>query len=157
VTVSNAVANVSINEFVQSHTTLFTGLTPDKTYYAIVVSEDTAGNVATSTEISFTTLPVPVADTQAPIISSLTSSAVASTTAAISWNTDEAATGKLWFGTSTPLTVTGSPDQSSGTLTTNHSFDLTSLSASTTYYYVVSSTDAADNTATSSEHSLTTI
>ncbi len=100
------------------------------------------------------TIPVPPAtttpDTIAPVISGVSLSAVASTSATISWNTNELATGKIYFGTTTPVNMSTASSQSNTSLTFAHSFMLTNLATSTTYYFMVESRDAANNTATSS-------
>jgi peptidoglycan hydrolase-like protein with peptidoglycan-binding domain len=102
-----------------------------------------------------TTTP-PVTDTTAPVISAVTSGSVATTTATITWTTNENATGKVYFGTVNPLVLASATANSTATLSTAHSFVLTGLSASSTYYYVVESKDAANNTATSSQGTFTT-
>jgi len=100
--------------------------------------------------------PTTTPDTTAPVISSLTATSTASTTATISWTTNESATGKVWYGDSSPVDTSGDPDSANTTLQSDHSFTLTGLIASTTYYYVVLSADDAGNVATSSEQSLVT-
>lgn len=106
-----------------------------------------AGSGATTT---------PPNDTNAPSISAV-SITPASTTATVSWTTNESASSRVWYGTSTPLTL-ANPTLSvfNSTLTLAHSLSLTGLSASTTYYVVVESKDAAGNTATSSSSSFVT-
>ncbi|MEK7148734.1 MAG: fibronectin type III domain-containing protein [Patescibacteria group bacterium] len=126
-----------------------TGLTASTTYYYVVKSADIAGNVSTSTQQSFVT--PAVADTIAPTISSIVISPVASTTATVSWNTNEFATGKLWYGTSTPTTLFAST-----TTGFTHVFNLFGLVASTTYNLLFEAKDAASNTATSSASFVTT-
>lgn len=91
-------------------------------------------------------------DVVAPVISSVASSGIASTTATVSWNTNELATGKLYFGTSTPLTAF----VSTTTLSLAHSFVLTGLTASTTYSLLVESADSANNIATTTASLVTT-
>lgn len=107
-----------------------------------------------------TTPPVipPVVDTTAPVISSLMSSSTSATTTRISWVTNEFATTKVTFGTSSPVlssVATTTPATIAGYLL-NHSVDLGNLSTSTTYYYVVESRDILGNTATSSQGSFAT-
>ena len=55
-----------------------------------------------------------------------------------------------------PLLLLRVESASNGTLLTNHSVNLASLTASTTYYIVVASKDAVNNLATSSQTSFTT-
>ncbi|MDO8603947.1 MAG: fibronectin type III domain-containing protein [bacterium] len=92
-------------------------------------------------------------DTTAPVISLITKTGVASTTATVSWNTNELATGKLFYGTTTPLTAF--VFNASSTLA--HTFNLTGLTASTTYQLLLESKDAAGNTATTTSSLMTTI
>lgn len=99
----------------------------------------------------------PPADTIAPFLSALSASSTASTSAQVLWTTNEAATSKVWYGTTSPLTL-GSPtaSASNSALVTIHALTLSALSASTTYNYIVESSDAAGNTATSSAQAFTT-
>jgi len=136
-----------------------TSLTASTTYYIVVSSTDEEGNTATSSETSFTTLPEIAEepeDETAPLITNLSATA-ATTTATIEWDTDEAASSKIWYSTTTPVDLLNDPFVSSDTLITNHTLSLTDLSPETTYYIVVSSTDEAENSATSSETSFTTL
>lgn len=92
-------------------------------------------------------------DILAPVISLIAKSGIASTTATVSWNTNELATGKLYYGTSTPLTTfVYNP-----ALTLAHSFNLTGLAASTTYQLLFESKDASNNSATTTSSFVTTI
>ena len=121
----------------------------------MVSSTDLSGNAATSSESSFTTPDVP--DTTAPIITSLLVGSVSSSSATISWTTDENATSKAWYDLTTPLVITGSTSfAEESSLIVGHSLDLTGLTASSTYYYKVSSDDEPGNTATSAEQSFIT-
>lgn len=92
----------------------------------------------------------PPVDTTAPTISDISESGIASTTATIAWKTNESASGKIYYGTSTPFALSGASTKSESGLGTSHSLTLTDLVASTTYSYVIESKDAAGNTATSS-------
>lgn len=103
-----------------------------------------------------TTTPPVVTDTTAPVLSAPTVGSVATTTATVSWTTNEAATGKVYFGIVNPLVLGSASTQATTTLSTGHSFSLTGLSASTTYFYVVESKDAANNTGTSIQGTFTT-
>lgn len=140
---------------VMSHSVALSGLSAQTTYYYIVVSVDAAGNTATSSQGQFTTLATP--DTTAPAITSVSSANVSSTTATVSWTTNENATGKVYYGTTTPVTLGVSSLLSNTGAVTSHSFGLTGLSASTTYYYLAVSSDVAGNTATSSQSSFVTL
>ncbi len=102
-----------------------------------------------------TTTPPSGNDTTAPIISAISSS-VTHTGATIYWITNEAATGKVYYGTTSPLKIASSTMMANSFLQTGHTFNLSGLSASTTYYYVVESADKKGNTATSSQQSFKT-
>jgi hypothetical protein len=83
------------------------------------------------------------ADTTAPTISAVTASG-SGTGATISWTTDEAATSQVDYGTTTTLGSTAT-----GATGTSHAVTLSGLTANTRYYYRVTSTDAAGNSASS--------
>lgn len=102
-----------------------------------------------------TTTP-PVQDTLAPVISAISASNISSTTATVLWTTNEPATGKVYYGTTTPVALGSALTVSNNALVTSHSLGLTGLATSTTYYYVLESKDAATNTATTSTQSFAT-
>lgn len=140
---------------VTSHSLQLTGLTPNTTYYFKVESKDSSNNGSMSSETSFTTAALP-ADTTAPIISSTAASNIGSTTATIGWTTNEAANSKVYYGTVSPLATSTAFTVSNSSLVTGHSLGLSGLTASTTYYAIVESKDASNNTASGSEFSFTT-
>jgi methionine-rich copper-binding protein CopC len=112
------------------------------TVYTATVSgaQDAAGNAMTApTTWSFTTV-----DNTPPVISSI-NAVPGSTTATITWVTNEAATTRVDYGTS-PSSLT--LQVTSATPVTLHAINLTGLGAHTTYYYRVTSLDAATNSAT---------
>ncbi len=137
-----------------SHTVNLSGLATNTVYYFVVESKDSANNTATSSQLSFTTSTVP--DTTPPTISGVTISGIASTSAMVSWLTNESATGKIYFGTSTPLQLSSATALATTSLATAHNFSLTGLLASTTYRFILESKDSLGNTATTSEHSFVT-
>ena len=103
-------------------------------------------------------------DTTAPVISSVEAENISSTSVKIEWKTNEASESKGWYSTLTPVwTASSTPAASavampgSSVLVTSHEIILSGLTASTTYYYVVISTDAATNWSVSSERSFTTL
>ncbi|HLC42884.1 MAG TPA: LamG-like jellyroll fold domain-containing protein [Methylomirabilota bacterium] len=118
-----------------------TGLAPG-TYYYVVTAQDAAGNVsAPSNQVIGTAL----ADTTPPIISSVTVSP-GNGTATITWTTDEASDSRVDYGTvPTSLAL----NATNAALVTAHSITLTGLAPNTTYYYRVTSKDAATNSSTS--------
>lgn len=138
-----------------THNVSLTSLATGTMYYFIAVSSDSSGNTATSSQGTFTTS-VPVTyDTTAPTILFLTAS-TATTSATITWGTNEPATTKVYFGTTSPITLASSTFQQVEGFDTLHTVTLTGLTTGTTYYLLVASTDASGNTATSSQLSVTT-
>ncbi len=84
-------------------------------------------------------------DTVPPTISALSASAIGTSTATITWTTNEPADSAVHFGTdSASLTQTAS----NPALVTSHNVGLTGLTPNTTYFYRVTSADAAGNLAT---------
>lgn len=67
----------------------------------------------------------------------------------IVWATNEPADSTVWISTSSRISIKGAPVVSSTELSFSHVFELSGLTRNTLYYYVVSSTDAAGNAATS--------
>jgi len=85
----------------------------------------------------------------APLMYDIHSENVTRTSADILWSTNEAATSVVRYGTTSgsyPYTA------SSSSLVLNHSISLSGLTAYSTYYYIVESTDATNHTATSQEY-----
>ena len=142
---SAASLNLSASDptLVKSHSLALTGLTPG-TYYYRVTSADAAGNSSAS-PVAPATLSFTVVDNTPPVISAVSASP-GSTTATISWNTDEPSTTVVNWGT-----TAGALNQTlaSNTLTLVHSMPISGLTAGTTYYYRVTSVDASSNSSTS--------
>ena len=86
-------------------------------------------------------------DTTAPVISSVSATVGTNGTATVQWATDEPATSVVQYGTA-PGSLTST--NSSPLLLTAHSAVLSGLTANTTYYYKVTSVDAAGNSSSSS-------
>jgi len=106
--------------------------------------------------LSGTTTP-PVLDRTAPVISSVSATGIASTSASITWTTNEPATSKVYYGTTTPLSISSALNASDATRLLSHSMTIGGLTASTTYYFIVESKDAANNTATTTQGSFVTL
>lgn len=132
-----------------------TGLTPSTTYHYVLHARDAAGNTATTTDAVFTTTATP--DTTAPVISGVAATSTTATGSSIAWSTNEPASSKLYYGTTTPLVLGTALSIFNPSLTTNHSVALSGVTASTTHYYVIESKDATGNTATSTENSFVTL
>lgn len=97
-------------------------------------------------------------DNLAPIISEISAIDTTTTSATIIWVTNELSNSKVWYNTSTPLVISNStPMKSSSNLVLNHRIALFSLVPDSTYYYLVSSTDAVGNVTTSSEQLFRTL
>jgi len=109
-----------------------------------------AKKIATSTTSTVDVIP--------PVISELIATSTIATSTNITWITNEKANSKVWYSTSTPLVIsTSTLNVVSSDLVLSHSLSITGLTASTTYYYLVTSADAKGNTATSSEKSFITL
>lgn len=139
------------------HHVELTGLTASTTYYALVSATDMNGNTSTSSEFSFTTKSAPP-DTTAPHINAV-AVLVGTTTIGVRWQTSEPATSKLFYGTTTPLNANASttPFIENAALIRTHRLDLTGLTASTTYYLIIESRDASDNTRRTSQFQAMTL
>ena len=132
-----------------SHSVTLTGLAPDTTYYYRVKSMDVSGNIAiddnSSVGYTFLTTSAPdLGDTTAPEISSVSSSSVTSTSATISWTTDENSDSTVGFSLDTNF----DQEQGSTMVTTSHSITLVNLAPETAYYYQVKSRDSGGNLGT---------
>src|SRR5213594_2404769 len=112
------------------------------------VARDAAGNTATSSAVSVTV------DNAPPVISAVSSSSVGSSSATISWTTDEATDSQVEYGLTTAY---GSTTVLNASLITAHSQALSSLAAGTLYHYRVKSRDAVGNLAVSGDVTFTTL
>ena len=100
----------------------------------------------------------PNADVTPPVISSIVVSDITTTSAKITWTTNENATSKVWYGTTTPFVVIDTtPSVSLNTMTLSHTITLSGLTVGTVYYFIASSTDEADNNEISDEKTFTTL
>lgn len=100
-----------------------------------------------------TDVPYSGPDQQPPAINNVAASNLTTSGATIGWTTDEAATSKVEYGTTTGY---GQATPLDGALVATHSQTLSGLAPETTYQYRVVSSDAAGNTATSGNFSFTT-
>ncbi|MES2623574.1 MAG: hypothetical protein V4576_04190 [Patescibacteria group bacterium] len=123
-------------------------LTASTTYYAVLAVRDNSGNVTISNAVSFTT--ANSGDNTAPVISNVTA-AISANLLKISWKTDELATSKLFYGTTT-LNLATSARVSSDTRKTSHSFEIPVTASTTSEHVILQSTDAQGNVRTSVEY-----
>ena len=94
-----------------------------------------------------------VNDTTPPVISIIAISSITTSSAMITWNTDELSDSSVEYGTTSgnyPLSA------SNTTYDKSHSIVLSGLASSTTYYYVINSTDRSENSNQTAEYSFTT-
>jgi len=134
-----------------NHSATLSGLAGATTFNFRVKSRDAAGNLAASTNFTFTTL-TPV-DATPPTISSVTASSITTSGATITWTTNEASDTQVEYGTTTSY---GSSSPLNTSMVTSHSTTLSSLTANTTYNYRVRSRDAAGNLGISGNFTFTT-
>ncbi|MFT6415431.1 MAG: Zn-dependent metalloprotease/chitodextrinase [Dokdonia sp.] len=118
-----------------------TGLSPATSYTYAVSAFDAAGNTSGLGSISFTTQSA--ADTQDPTTpTSLTVGAIGNTTVDLLWNAATDNVGVTGYDVYEGANLAGT--------TSNTSFQVTGLTASTTYSFTVRARDAAGNTSASS-------
>ncbi|MBU2561203.1 MAG: hypothetical protein KKD17_02815 [Nanoarchaeota archaeon] len=138
---SSVVQKTDVCTSAKTYTTEVAGV-HNVTFYA----NDTSGNAATPASVTFTV------DTDAPNLNS-TSASVTASSSTISYAANESVNASVSYGTiSTSLTSTATETSyaTSGTIT------LSSLSASTTYYYNITICDQAANCLTNGTYNFTT-
>ena len=143
-------ASTAVNStLVVSHSQALSNLTPSTIYHYQVKSKDASGNIAISSDQTLTTLAQ--GDVAAPVISSVVATP-SSTSALIAWSTNEAATSKVYYSTSSVAdpNAVGTLSVVDANLVTGHSVTLPGLTATTTYSFLIESADAVNNKATSS-------
>lgn len=97
--------------------------------------------------------PLPNSDITPPVISSVSSSAIKSTSASILWTTNEISDSKVEYGLTSSY---GSVTNTNSSLLTLHSQNLTGLKPNTLYHFRVISKDVAGNSASSNDSTFTT-
>lgn len=102
---------------------------------------DSTGTVGTGASVASVT-----ADTTAPLLTNLQAGPIGSTTADISWTTDESADGQVFFREVGETVYQQTALDAA--LTTSHVIELTGLMPDTNYEYYVSSTDGSGHAAT---------
>jgi len=91
-----------------------------------------------------------------PVISSIKTTA-STTSAFINWITNEEANSKIIYATETLNIALSTVSILNNNMVLNHSLELNNLATTTQYYFRIESTDAAGNTATSSEKTFITL
>ena len=152
--VSTSSAAWTDGNLLASHSAPLTGLAANTTYYFVLQANDASSNASYSAQGTFTTGIAP--DVTAPVITLFSTVPTGSTTASVSWSTNEAASSRVYYSTTSPVNLGAAPSVFNATLLTVHGMNLSGLSASTTYYVVAESRDAANNVSTTSQSSFTT-
>ena len=119
-----------------SHSITLNNLNAGTTYYYRAQWTDVDGNIGTSNEGSFTTLP-------APTVSNVTVSNINLTTATISFTSIGATSIILYYGPNSGFGNTQTLNTS--TTTSNYSIILNSLSSGTNYFFKIDTIDAYGN------------
>jgi len=132
------------NDSTTSHSVTLTGLLSQATYHFRVRSK--AQTEAVSQDYTFTTQPSPsitlAEQPGPPKISQVEVAVITHNSAVITWITNEPATSKVIFGTSTSY---GMETPEENILTIKHAVTLTGLNKETTYYFKVISKDSSGN------------
>jgi tetratricopeptide (TPR) repeat protein/fibronectin type 3 domain-containing protein len=137
---------VGTSAYTTSHSVTLTNLRASTTYYYRVVSTDAAGNRGQSQDLMFV---VEASDTTPPVISRVQATTAGRDSVSITWTTDEPADSYVEYWAYGVLqNKVGASVRS-----TYHAVTLSSLRSGVTYYYIVTSTDAAGNKAQSSQMS----
>lgn len=123
-----------------------TSLAPENYYMVFVVDSN-----GVPSEAKIVKLGTP--DTTAPTISNVQTNTITSTSAAVSWVTDESADTQIEYG---PTIAYGSSTTLNGTLFTDHAQTISGLTADTEYHYRTKSRDGSGNLATSPDFTFTT-
>lgn len=115
---------------------------------SIVTLRVVAGAVECTAPLTLT------ADSGPPVITLLVASQITATSALFTWSTNEGATSRVEYGTTTSL---GFNTVTTSTYNSSHSVNLTGLTGSTLYHYRVQSCDTANNCAYSNTSNFTTL
>lgn len=129
-----------------------TTLPVDDYYLRIRAEDDAAASSAwyTASGIAFSIVDAP--DTTPPVLSAISVAEISTSTATITWSTDESADSRIDYGTSSSYESAST----SATLVTSHAINLMNLEPETVYHYRVQSSDSSSNNATSTDLTFTT-
>ena len=153
---SSSTLSTTRSERTKEHEVTIENLSASTTYFIIVRSRDASSNVGTSVEISFQTKAL-TPDSTPPVISSI-ALLVGTSTINVSWETNEGASSRVYYGTSASLDVNATTTSFVGnaTLTQSHILSVSGLSSSTLYYLAAESKDANGNRTVTPTFSATT-
>ena len=126
-----------------THSVTLTNLMPGTTYNFDVVSSNANSLSSTSSNSTFQT----TGTSPGPVITSVAASSITSSTALITWTTDQASSSTVTYGASS----TTDPR-----LVTSHSITINGLTPNTTYTFSVTSVNASSVSTTSSTYTFTT-
>ncbi len=135
-----------------SHIQPLNGLVGETLYHYRVLSMDEEGNLAASTDYTFTTSTP--ADTTPPEISSVSASEITTDGAKINWTTNEASTSQVEYG---PTTGYGNTTALDTSMQSSHTQILNGLAIDTLYHYRVRSRDADGNLSVSGNYTFETL
>src|SRR5262249_42926387 len=131
-----------------AHSVVLTGLTPGTTYNYDVVSVNSSNTPATSPNATFATTAA-----VGPVISAVSVTGITTTSATITWTTDQASSSQVKYGTTTAY---GSQSALNSTLVTSHSVTITGLTPGTLYNFDVVSVNSTSASSTSPNSTFTT-
>ncbi|MBT6254222.1 hypothetical protein HOI83_03260, partial [Candidatus Uhrbacteria bacterium] len=134
------------------------GLFGDHAMYAVGIQDSTAFNVGATVNVTTgggdPPIITPPGDTTAPTITNIVVSNITTTSATVSWETDEAAETELFYGLDTSYTETSLPDTLYRTV---HTRSLGGLTEATLYHFQIWASDNSGNPTTSSDLTFTTL
>ncbi len=146
-TTSYGSASATDPSFVTNHSVRLTGMTT-ATLYHYRAKSNAGGSDGLSSDGTFTTSTVSY-----PVISSVASSGITSTTATITWTTNQQADSQVQYGLTISYTDLTNVDPA---WVTSHSVTLTGLTPSTTYHYRARSANSSSLLTNGSDMTFTT-
>jgi hypothetical protein len=160
---TGSIANVKLEYTTDgSNFTVITASTTNSGTYAWTVPNNPSSTVKVKisdvdssiyNDISNANFTINPPDVTPPVISNVQVTSILTTSAVVTWTTDEASSSTVNYGLTQSY---GSSATGTGGVT-SHSVSLTGLSSNTTYHYQVQSTDASSNTATDIDRTFQTI
>lgn len=140
------------SQSISAQNSTFLGTIDEVRTYSRALSSSDVVELYGSTPATPTT--PPGVDTTPPVISSVATNNITSTSANVTWATNEVADSYVEYG---PDTSYGSGSAIDSTMVTSHTRTLTSLASATTYHYRVVSKDPSGNIGRSSDVTFTTL